>query len=63
MSDAKQCDRCKKLYSLDISKLDFSNDWWRYVITKDCHPNGEYKLDLCNECRLKLYNWLKGGKL
>ena len=63
MSDAKQCDRCKKLYSLDISNLDISHEWWRYHITKDCYPDREYKLDLCNECRMKLYDWIRGGKL
>lgn len=62
MSDAKQCDRCGKLYSPDITNFDFNKDWWRYNIYKDNHPMDEYKLDLCNECRKKLYIWIKEGK-
>ena len=62
MSDAKQCDRCGKLYSPDITDFDINSDWWRYNIYKDCHHLGDYKLDLCNECRKKLYILIKECK-
>lgn len=59
MSNAKQCDRCKKLYSLPISFMTV-DEWWRFSVSKDCHPYPEIKFDLCPECLKKLAEWLKG---
>ncbi len=63
MSDAKQCDRCDKFYSIFDRELDFDKDYWRYDIIKDCHPNGSYKVDLCDECKKDLFKWLGGKSL
>lgn len=56
MSGAKQCDRCKQLYSLPISFVAF-DEWWRFSVLKDCHPYPEIRLDLCPECQK---NWQNG---
>lgn len=61
MSNAKKCDRCKQLYSLPISFVVF-DDWWRYSVSKDCHPYPEIRLDLCPECRKKLAEWIRDGE-
>ena len=60
MADAKQCDRCGKLYSIDLfSNLD--KEWNGLKVYKECIP--DYKsdyLDLCDDCKKKLAEWLKG---
>lgn len=62
MANAKQCDRCGKYYSINLSSFNYEEDWWRYELHRDCHPYSEEKVDLCIECRKKLYNWLKEGE-
>ena len=62
MSEAKQCDRCGKLYELKfLDEVDYRADWWRFILSKDMHPYGEVKIDLCNECRKNLAEWYKNG--
>ena len=63
MSSAKQCDRCGGLYIPipTVPKPEWSKDWWRYDIIKDCHPYPEEKLDLSPECKSKLADWLRGN--
>ena len=66
MGNAKQCDRCKQLYSLSTSSLlSFMavEDSWRYSVSKDCHPYPEIKFDLCPECQRKLAEWMKGSEV
>lgn len=62
MSEAKKCDRCGKLYDTEEIIIDYSDMRFRYELVKDCHPYPEFRLDLCKECRIALYEWLiKGG--
>lgn len=58
MSDAKQCDRCKNFYPVFGQNKDVEKDYWRYDVVKDCHPFESLKLDLCNDCKKKLVEWL-----
>ena len=60
MGDAKICDRCGRFYSIELFSINYEEKWWRYEITKDNHPYGAEKVDLCIDCRKKLYKWLKG---
>ena len=63
MSQAKRCDRCGAFYPIFGRELDFDKEYWRYDIVKDCHPNEQYKLDLCDGCKKALFLWLGlGGK-
>ena len=58
MSNAYKCDRCGKLYVSELV-VDFNKvSWVRYDITKDCHPYGTFKLDLCDACKRELAEWL-----
>lgn len=61
MSEAKKCDRCKKLYDREEIVINYSDIRLRYALIKDCHPYPELRLDLCKECRIALYEWLKKG--
>ena len=63
MSDIKKCDRCGNAYDPLEAVITFEDEWWRYEVRKDCHPYEEIKIDLCLDCRMKLYEWIKeGGK-
>ena len=62
MANAKECDRCGKYYSINFISFDYEEDWWRYGLYRDCYPYEEIKVDLCPECRKKLYDWLKEGE-
>lgn len=61
--EAKQCDRCGKFYNIDLfSNLD--KEWNSYKIIKECYPDSEsHYIDLCDDCKKKLTEWLKGGGL
>ena len=59
MSSAKKCDRCGVFYEQDYDCSAINQNWWRYDVTKDAHPYGSIKLDLCNECKKSLERWLK----
>ena len=63
MSEAKRCDRCGKYYTPNLTDFSYEDEWWRYSLYKDCHPYPEEKIDLCSDCRQKLYEWLKEGEL
>ena len=60
MSNIKKCDRCGEPYDPFLHNITLDSDWWRYSIHKDCHPYEEIKIDLCSDCRKKLYKWLGG---
>lgn len=62
MSKAYRCDRCGKYYAIDFNSFEYTDERWRYSIYKDYHPYPEEKIDLCTECRKKLYDWLKEGE-
>jgi len=62
MSSAKQCDRCNQLYSPTAFLNDTTGEWWRFSVSKDCHPYPERRFDLCPECKKKLAKWMKGGE-
>lgn len=62
MSDIKKCDRCGEAYDPLLTGITFDDEWWRYEVHKDCHPYEKIKIDLCPNCRKKLYNWLKEGE-
>lgn len=62
MANAKQCDRCGQFYPIELFSINHEEEWWRYEIRMDCHPYGDTKVDLCTDCRKKLYNWLKEGE-
>ena len=62
MADAKQCDRCGKYYPVELPSIKYDEEWWRYEIRKDCYPYSyDDRVELCIECRKKLYKWIKGG--
>lgn len=62
MSAAKKCDRCGKLYDPTEIVIDYSDMRFQYVISKDCHPYPEMRLDLCKGCRIELHKWwMEGG--
>ena len=61
MSDAKKCDRCKTLFDPEEIDINFSDMRMRYYLIKDCYPYPEIKLDLCEKCRVDLYNWINRG--
>ena len=64
MSDAKKCDRCKRLYDPeDISTFIRVSDSqaWRYSVIRDNHPYKETKVDLCVKCIVKLEKFLNGS--
>jgi hypothetical protein len=60
MSDIKKCDRCGDAYDPYNLSTNYGDEWWRYEVLKDSHPYEEIKVDLCPECRKKLYKWIKG---
>ena len=62
MSSAKQCDRCKKLYLQDLNYSAIGQNWWRYNLSKDCHPYEEVVFDLCNGCKKSLAEWFEKYK-
>ena len=60
--EALQCDRCGKYYSIDLfSNLD--KEWTSYKIIKENVPDYKSrKIDLCDDCKKKLAEWLKGSE-
>ena len=58
MSEAKKCDRCGDFYD-PLTIIDIFDEWWRFELHKDCHPFPMKKIDLCSNCRKKLYMWFK----
>ena len=62
MSDAKKCDKCGKLYVRNLNYTAIGQNWWRYILSKDCHPYGEVVFDLCNECKKELAEWFEKGE-
>jgi len=52
MSKAKKCDRCGALYEHNFEL--YLNS---YYVSKDCHPQVDFKLDLCPTCQKSLENW------
>lgn len=61
-----QYDTDKDLHALTVADpeeivIDYSDMRLRYVLIKDCHPYPEMRLDLCKECRVNLYEWIKKG--
>lgn len=59
MANAKQCDRCKSFYRLDISNEEDEVCGIQWLnIYNDTLRNERY--DLCRTCRNELKKWLKG---
>lgn len=59
MADAKQCDRCKRFYSIELFK-NLDEEWYGLKIYKECIPDFEsHYIDLCDDCKKKLLKWLK----
>ena len=63
MAEAKKCDRCGKLYSINLfGNLD--KEWNLYKILKECYPDSEsHYIDLCDDCKKELYEWLTEGRI
>ena len=60
MSDVKQCDRCGALIiPFKLSAEEIEKDYWRYDVTKDCHPYERIIIDLCYDCKKDLVEWLQ----
>lgn len=46
MSNVKQCDRCGALIiPFKLTAQEFEKDYWRYDVTKDCHPYERIKIE------------------
>ena len=60
MADVKKCDRCKKYY--DENKHNICNLGERMNeirLTNFNNPKNYIKYDLCDECFIKLYTFLR----
>lgn len=55
MANAKQCDRCKKLY---LPETSMDKIYRVYPPANDYR--GEGPVDLCSDCHQQLIRWLKG---
>ena len=60
MANAKQCDRCKGFYRLDISNEEDEICGIQWIDGYDRTHNERY--DLCRACRKELKKWLKGER-
>lgn len=62
MATAMKCDRCGTYFDVKSDIKQFEKTYpeaWRFSIYKDCHPYGVVELDLCNDCKIRLYKWMK----
>lgn len=60
-----KCDKCGKIYSPleelgKIAECELDMKYWRYELYFDAHPYPQEKVDLCKDCKKKLYHWLRG---
>lgn len=65
--DAKECDRCHKLYSISIKQRVFHLEYNgnRELSLTVEHANAyqtTHKLDLCPDCTKELFDWLDKGE-
>lgn len=58
MTNAKQCDRCKKLY-LPYKGVQLRKGGNGYTYLSICGYGKENSYDLCEECMTSLIKWIK----
>lgn len=60
MADVKKCDRCKKYYDKNNHNICNLGERMNEIrLTNFYNPKNYIKYDLCDECFIKLYTFLR----